>query len=230
MTKIRHISFDVWNTLVIPNPDYARARSMYLGKVFNMVSEDAAKLYSRVKKWIDELAVQTGMGPDAESNVLMLLNMADRYADPQEILINFENLFFKYPPIIHHAVRDGLRALKHHGYTFSIASNSNFISGRTMTKFIHAEFGCMAYEVYSDLEGYAKPHLRFFEEVFHGARLQGLADYSSEILHVGDHEICDVKGANDYGFKSLLFTNPEDMSKVIKRVQQNEQPPSVLCA
>lgn len=212
---IHHFSFDVWNTLVKPNPAYAEARTARLAKLFDMDEYLVRHHYTNVKKWIDQHAIETGFAPSQANNIRMLMMTCGVHANPQTIANDFTFMFFEHPPIVLDETKEVLKELKKQGATLSIGSNSNFISGREMRKFLGDTFGYIfKFGVYSDLLERAKPSRAFFNEIIFNCDVA-----ANEIMHVGDHAVCDLQGAQNAGMHGLLLEKPEDIGKVLQQYE-----------
>ena len=224
MTRIKHISFDVWNTLLFPNPEFSFRRAEFLHnaliddeKVSILSVKDA---YTAVKKALDEEAIA---GLPAMSSTDNWIRLCDSFAHPkytkrleisEQIVTPIEKLFMQYPPTFPEKTVQMLKDLKKSGYTLSIASNTNFISGNILHELITAATGdIFSFVLFSDITGESKPSAKMFEDILRGVNDIDPSKITccDEILHVGDHPICDVQGAHDYGMYALLCTKPEDM-------------------
>jgi HAD superfamily hydrolase (TIGR01549 family) len=219
LTDIQHVSFDVWNTLVKPNPQYAAARNQYLALLFDMPVDQVKAQYTKTKRFFDNAAETAG----ASTSIYGVFRRLVRHMDVvmtdyhiSEIEKGCHALFRKYPPIVVPGIDDMLMALVNAGYTISIASNTNFISGKLMRQVVFNQLDAtFHFQLYSDEIGVSKPHPDFFSSIgIHTTEAQmGLENYGTlpkHILHVGDNLICDVEGATKAGMKALHVTDPDN--------------------
>lgn len=220
---VTQVSFDVWNTLVNSNATFARARDQKLAAIVNMPIEITRPVYVATKKAIDQAAEYAGRGLNStEVYELLRVNLSAAAllqggypsvtnAQMLEFRAAVEHLFGTFEPILRPGVRVLINYLKKDGYKITIASNSNFISGELMNKYLADVLGIDDLRgVYSDLAGYSKPATAFFEDVV------DLYEVDAEnILHVGDNSVCDVKGARDAGLQALHLESTDDIYGVV---------------
>jgi len=225
MSRIKHISFDVWNTLLIPNPSFATDRTDIISEFVNedesvnaFTIGDVESRYTRLKKKLDEDAIQ-GIKPKATVyNWLDLLKeFRDGYYfvydDAEELKNEVEKSFLQYPPTILDSTKQLLKVLRTNGYTVSIGSNTNFISGKILHPYIQEQTDYIfEYALFSGLIGYSKPDRQFFEQVHYWATKECNPNIKyNEILHVGDHPICDIVGASTVGMRTMLSASPKSL-------------------
>lgn len=227
--KIHHFSFDVWNTLVVSNPEFARQRTEALAEIAKIAPSRAKTMYTLVKKSIDDAAEANGIGLSTDGVLFALktyLN-ANGCRFTVEDMMMFKQrifeLFNEHPPIVTDSARYMLCQLAHLGpnVTTSIGSNSNFISGELMHPYLSKVFGFyhvkLAYGVYSDMLHVSKPHGLFFEEVYKQAYASnGAVRHRGHVCHVGDNLICDGKSV-DF---DMQFLHIPDVNKLGSLVEQ----------
>lgn len=214
---IRAVSFDFWNTFAIPNKDYAEARTHYLEN-FDISKED----YKKVKLHLDSYAETDGLAVTPQIALSMLFpkhkNLTISLADVEQSLIG---LFKKYPPKISDEVQESLNILVADGIEWGITSNTNFISGKVLSEFIYGNitnkqaYGLVS-EEYSDIRRHSKPSPYMFSKVQNNFLLEG-----REILHIGDHPICDYAGALKYGFQAKLIETSQDILNCVKEINND---------
>ena len=211
---IKHVSFDVWNTLISANPEFAAARTEMFA---NWAKTDPAIVkseYTQLKHRSDSLAESAGIALPTHTLVRILLGslMVGEPNDDQvrRCVIELNALFADHPPMLPQQNIDLIAKLQSMGITVSIGSNSNFISGKVMNPWLNSQLpSAIAFGIYSDLIRAAKPSAAFFGHVIDGTRsaLQHPVAIN-EILHVGDSARCDVWGAQQIGINALLTDNP----------------------
>lgn len=219
MHGIKHISFDFWGTLARPNPDYTKARTEYLAKVFNLPEKDIKEIYTTVKKRLDfnaeTLGVQ-GRVPDAYAELCKEVYGKEIPWDAkivQELEYHTKKLFLQNQPIFPEGMADAIISLYKAGFSTSITSNTNFISGLTIRACREMEKMCFNFTLFSDLHKLSKPNRKFFGIITHIMELE-----PREILHVGDNELADIKGGESAGFKTAFVKNPDETLKVIQNI------------
>lgn len=221
---MRNYSFDVWNTLVKSNSEFATARAKYLANITGMAETDVRSVYTQTKTKIDELAEQHGIGCSTTAVVSSLLHnlrikhgQSSNQSSPfhhltvRGVVAGISELFEKHPPVIYDGARHAIEFLLNRDCVVTIGSNSNFISGETMHPYLSKELGLHeAAGVYSDLIEVSKPHPEFFKVV---SDLH--LTTPDRICHVGDNVICDG-GAAKHGFDTIIVTNPNQLDVLIE--------------
>lgn len=117
-----------------------------------------------------------------------------------------EDLFLEYRPVvIFESLHQFFDEIKNQGKTINILSNTGFIKGRTMRKFLIEENldRYIDFHIYSDELKVSKPNPLVFQEVKNLIKNQDLQ--MNRILHIGDNPIADYKGASDFGFSAHLL-------------------------
>ena len=118
-----------------------------------------------------------------------------------------EDLFLEYKPVvIFENLHQFFDEIKNQGKTINILSNTGFIKGKTMRKFLISENldQYIDFHIYSDEMNCSKPDPKIFQEVKNLLKNQDLNH--SQVLHIGDNPIADYKGAKDFGFNAHLLT------------------------
>lgn len=210
-TNIVHISLDFWNTLVNPNLEFSEKRTQFLADFYNVPFDIIKTEYTTTKKYFDTRAEQYGEGYSTNDVYKFLLN---RLGKPYEY-INFiqdeiNKIFHKHPPNIIPLIIPLIRDIQSAGITFNISSNTNFISGTELHKFLNYSGIYPNFGIYSDLVLLSKPNSNFYKRVYiHVNKLHKPRKLSKvKILHIGDIESTDG-GAAEYGFKTVIIKNYE---------------------
>lgn len=239
--QIKHISLDAWNTVLAPNPDYARARAQHLSHVYLCSEQFAKHQYQEVKKFADKTAEIYGQAVFIENLINVLHEKFPNVGDRNQDLTRsaFDVLFQQYPPSISFDARQEITRLSKLGYTFSITSNTNFISGSVLGPFLKKAIPELSFMLFSDLMPEvgvmrnmpnqcrhsikpAKPHHSMFAEVLRYANCA--RDENTDrlemqnVLHIGDSEVCDFKGALDAGMQARLISNADGLVDVLKGI------------
>lgn len=229
--NVRHISFDFWNTLATANPAYTKARTDYLQSLTvgtyygprGLSHEDVAMIYTRVKGKFDLMAEKGWISFPTEVPIRYLLNSLDlnwtagEFSDMcTKVQRRLEGLFLQTPPIILPETKELLSAIQADGYTLSITSNTNFISGWVIQDVLKVNFSDIKWKMlyFSDNEKYSKPHPAILDLMQYRLGLN-----QKRILHIGDHPVCDafasVKGS--LGYKTMLIKNPADLVQTLTK-------------
>jgi putative hydrolase of the HAD superfamily len=213
--KYKHISFDLWLTLIKSNVNYKPKRDQLFREFFEIdcsldrVSE-IIRNYDLMCNTINETT-----GENFETNEIYLLILGSLGIDLKKIDINkleefyceTEQLFFEYKPdLIYPDINNFLKKLKNESISTNVLSNTAFIKGKTLNKILeHYELNeILSFSIYSDECGFSKPSIKIFELLHQ--RINEIKNVSKkEVLHVGDNPIADYKGAIEYGFESLLI-------------------------
>jgi putative hydrolase of the HAD superfamily len=231
MKNGRHLSFDLWNTLISPNPAYTEARTKYLGDIsrnddLGMVAKD----YTSLKRRLDRRAEMQGEAvstPDVFKLLACQIFPTEsdlvRASAPKIIMEAFKAMFRAHPPIVLPETISMLKNLSAQGYTLSIGSNTNFISGETLMDDLISKWGIdWKYTLFSDQELASKPSKDFFDEVLIQSGVPAV-----HVTHIGDNVICDG-GANKFGMNSFLIMDPKQLvthieSLIYLHKKQDEQ-------
>lgn len=214
---IKHVSFDVWNTLISANPDFAKARTDFLSAYLQVPATKVNEVYRKLKDWSDRRAESHGESQSSESLYKALLFNLDRQdMDWKPVQLGLELAFANHPPTFLPETRQVLKAIQDKGLTLSIGSNTNFIRGAVLRDVVLDGLGVdWDYWVFSDEQNVSKPHERFWRTVW------GYADenahWPSEVLHVGDNLICDG-GCQKYGIQFQHVNGPAELARVLERL------------
>jgi putative hydrolase of the HAD superfamily len=227
---IKHISFDLWLTLIKSHPEFKERRAKFLQKEFNPFGYSAKKIMEIVQsvdKVSDRLNEINGKKVPAEWMYRRILHKLGY--DPNdvkddvytEIKLKVNELFMTYPPdFLNGSVQPILQTLKDEGYRLNISSNTGFIEGTTIVATLKNLniFEYFEFCIFSDEIRLSKPSPRFFEKVFEQTSVE-----KWEVLHVGDNFKADYEGAVNYGFKALHINNQQYTINDIKRhLQKND--------
>lgn len=214
--RYRHISFDLWLTLIRSDPRFKQHRTSLIKSHFDIpleerVISDCVKNKDVLFNTINE---KTGRNLETEEMwwlILPQLGIDIAHTDPalvKDFIAKSKTLFLEYPPqLIDEATGDILKKLRKHDITLSILSNTAFIKGAELRQLLdNIGIGqAFDFQVYSDETGYSKPHPEIFQVLFTEANRNRPVE-KRHILHFGDNKIADVKGARDFGIDAELFS------------------------
>jgi len=221
---VRGITFDFWDTIVDDDTDEPKRTAKGL----------PSKAEARVATFVEEvLAHHPAIGREASAAALEKANatfrhhwkvehhtpcVADRLMVGFEALgigrtpgfdglVNaWESMEVEIPPNLVPGIEDCLAAL-HGRYRIGIISDAIVTPGTGLRQILR-DYGLFKYFdhfVYSDEAGAAKPAARVFD-----LACEGLGVDRTELAHVGDRPANDIRGPNDYGSFSVLYTGVLD--------------------
>ena len=221
---IKHISFDLWLTLIKSHPEFKEQRAIFLRKEFNPFGYSAKKIIEIVQS-VDKVSDRLNEinGKKVPTNwmyrrILQKLGYdtnsitEDVYTEIKRMV---NNLFMNYPPpFLNESIQPMLHFLKNEGYSLNISSNTGYIEGTTIVATLRylKIFEYFEFCIFSDEIGLSKPSVGFFEKVFERTDFE-----KWEILHVGDNYKADYEGALKYGFKALHINDQQYTINDIKR-------------
>jgi putative hydrolase of the HAD superfamily len=209
-----HFSFDLWLTLIKSHPQF-KAKRVELFASFFEVNKPIDEV-SKVVKYYDDLCNSIneviGGNVDTFEIYLLILNSLDvdlkqlNREKLNEFYQKSENLFLEYKPVvIFENLHNFFDEIKNQGKSINILSNTGFIKGKTMRKFLINENldQYIDFHIYSDEINCSKPNPQIFQEVKNLIKNQDLQ--MNQILHIGDNPVADYKGAKDFGFNAHLL-------------------------
>ncbi|MCC3215373.1 HAD family hydrolase [Chryseobacterium sp. X308] len=209
-----HFSFDLWLTLIKSHPEFKAKRVELFSSFFNV--DKPIEQVAKTVKYYDDLCNTinevTGGNIDTFEIYLMILSSLDvdvkqlNKENFNEFYNKSEELFLEYKPVvIFENIHDFFKNIKNQGKTINILSNTGFIKGKTMRKFlIHENLDqYIDFHIYSDEINCSKPNPLIFQEVKNKIKDQDLA--MNQILHIGDNPVADYQGAKNFGFSAHLL-------------------------
>ncbi len=224
MKIYKHYSFDLWQTLIKSNPDFKLKRAEYFFKHFNRKNRTIEEVQSIIRD-IDIMCNVTnevvGANIHAFEMYVMVLHKLEydlsilSARDVQSIYHIVDKMFNDNPPVVYDSnTISVLKKLKSQGATLNILSNTAFIHGNTLKKFIDSNFkDIFLFQLYSDETGTSKPNVRMFTAMINmvfGFRISDPITLQ-DILHVGDNLKADILGADAMKIDSFQI-NSNDKS------------------
>ncbi len=216
---IRHLSLDLWLTIIRSDPAFKPARARLAIRHFGIAAseEKVLETFQHFDKLFNAVNEKTGCNLHLFEMLYVILAQlgVDVEGLPVTRLEAFyvasEGLFFEHHPrLMDGAVPDVLRSLRGEGLTVSLLSNTAFILGRTLRKLM-PRIGledCFDFQLYSDETGHSKPATEMYAMLYRrAAELRPLQP--SEILHIGDNRIADYDGARAAGMQAALLVPDE---------------------
>ena len=207
------ISFDVWGTLIEPNPDFKIARNAFIAERFNIDDSHVEHVHNKTKELINELAIMKGRAPSCnETYQLYLILLGASTVNLTEVRSKFEELFWKYPPILNKYLSRNIQKLQSMGKMVGVASNSNFITGSIITKFLETGDININFSVFSDMTRYAKPNSVFFSTVHQHAH------YMTPFVHIGNDPTFDIVQEHLGEIISIIVKNPSQLNEILEAI------------
>jgi putative hydrolase of the HAD superfamily len=140
-----HFSFDLWLTLIKSHPEFKAKRVELFSSFFNV--EKPIDEVAKTVKYYDDLCntINEVIGGNVDTFEIYLLILNSLNVDVKQlnktILNEFyqksEDLFLEYSPVVIFGnIHDFFDEIKNQGKTINILSNTGFIKGKTMRKFL----------------------------------------------------------------------------------------------
>jgi putative hydrolase of the HAD superfamily len=211
---IKHISFDLWLTLIRSHPLLKRKRAEIVAEMCCLKNQDILqveqaikeqdKIFDRyneiyetkipaIKMYLHLLTkMNIGRRKPTENDAGILMNKSN------ELLMNF------MPQLLNENIPHILKSLRSEGITLSLSSNTGFVESNLLKIILKKLdiFHYFSFSVFSDEIRTSKPSVHFFQQIY--THLQLPKDC---VLHVGDNLKTDYNGAVNFGFKALLINN-----------------------
>jgi putative hydrolase of the HAD superfamily len=220
MNNIKHISLDVWNTLLIPNKEFSKRRTEFLASYFDMPVELAKIEFTATKHILDTMAMERGVSLPPFNVYVLLFNRfnSDKFDEIPTVRNKILELFKQYPPEMIKETRDELSRIYIDGkYSLGIISNTNFVSGDVLHDTLVEQSG-VKFEspVFSDLVGFAKPSKGIFNIHFQGLRRFKPELKKENVVHIGDSAVCDFSGAGGFGFEKIWCNSAHHVPSILQ--------------
>jgi len=214
-SNYKHLSFDLWLTLIKSNPEFKSKRNLLFKEYFNI--DCSLDKVNEVVRYYDVLInntnEKTGLNVDTFEIYFLILNALNVKIEEIEIekLDDFyketELLFMQFKPnLIYPQIQFLFKEMVEQDKTINILSNTGFIKGYTLRKLMnHFELDqYFSFQIYSDETGFSKPNIRMFELVYEQIGKNKIVN-KLEVLHIGDNKVADYNGAINFGFNALLI-------------------------
>ncbi len=215
---IKHISFDLWLTLIKSHPLFKKKRAEYIHSRFNPKGLTVEQIDSLIRKldkvfdWHNEHTGQKLAARTMYNTILQFTHNDFNVEMGEEITQYSDQLFLEYlPELLNDNIIPMLSNLRERGYTLNLSSNTGFIEGHTLQKALEQlnMLHYFSFCIYSDQVGASKPSASFFQEVYKKVNVA-----KDEVLHIGDNPITDYKGALAFGFRALLINNNYSLNDI----------------
>lgn len=214
--NFKHISFDLWLTIIRSNPEFKDKRNQ-LFKDFFKIELPIEKIAERIRFYdvsCNNINQKTGLNFDTFEIYYLILNSLELDINQidtntlNQFYLETEKLFFKYLPILcFENINLEFEYLKNNNITMNILSNTSFIKGYTLRKLIKQyDFEkYFLFQIYSDECGFSKPNLSIYELMYNEINKLNNNIKKTEILHIGDNFVSDYEGAKFFGIEALLI-------------------------
>jgi len=215
--QYKHVSFDLWMTLIRSNPGFKQKRAGLFRDYFEIQRslEDVQLSVRKFDVLVNEINESIGRNVDTFELYILILNDLGvdhkKYtlADFNAFYAHTEHLFREYrPEPIIDKLPFRLEDLHAASITMNILSNTGFIRGHTLRELLdHYGLGqYFTFQIYSDEACISKPNPLIFDKVYEEISKTTIFD-KKQILHVGDNPRADFNGARTYGFSAYLLEN-----------------------
>jgi len=237
MTKIRAVTFDLWNTLLTSSPGAVEIRSRFWSEVIDErgLEIDADLLHGTLSmlpdRFDEEWRAGRQYGP-TEALADCFTALGDRLTseDRDALAAAFEAASYelKVAPVADAA--DVLSAVAATGVAVGIISDTALATGRHLRTYLDA-YGILqhvTFAAFSDEVGVYKPDPAIFAAALDGL---GIGDPATA-AHVGDLKRTDVAGARAMGMSTVRFRgvvdDPEDGAEADHVIDRLADLPRVL--
>lgn len=216
MKRFKHYSFDLWHTLIKPNPIFAsEIRDLFFKKYNpeNKSVEEVANIIYEVERTCKESSRLTGQSISSDQiNSFILIGLNYTAGNPKvisELYREIETIFMQYPPEFYdeNTVETLKELKKPFGTTMSILSNTGFVTGKTIVKWLDttALKNMFNFKVFSGDQNVCKPNTSLFLLMIYEAAELAKPEYlkTDDIIHVGNNQETDINPANEVKINSL---------------------------
>ena len=222
--NIKAITFDLWDTVIDDDSDEPKRAALGLRSkrderhyvVWNVLNKNdpislqvVCRVYEEVndeynRVWHDEYVTWT-----VNERISHILNELGRTLSQREFVDTvaaLEDMEIEIPPNPVDGVGAALEEISK-AYPLAVVSDTIISPGRNLRRWLdmHGLLQHFSGFAFSDEIGKSKPD----PAIFHSAATQLGIDLK-EMVHIGDREHNDVKGAHALGMKAILFTATRD--------------------
>ena len=215
MSEINAVTFDLWQTLLLDDPEQGRIRTRARLEGTGGILAQAGQNFSREQI---EQAYRDGVRRcqeirDAHRDVTFLqqVQIFVNFISPRlveripnatfrQIAACYSDSFFDHPPGPHPEGVQVLQSVQDMGLRLGMISNTGMTPGVSFRRFL-SEHGMLEYFdvlTFSDEVGFSKPACEMFN-----LTLAELNSSPAQAIHVGDHIFNDVAAAKACGLKTV---------------------------
>ena len=208
---LRALTFDYWDTLYEGGalPERVALRRTAVGALLgaygrDLPDEQLRALYEESGREAERWWSEEHRGYRTDERLRWILERAA--VTPREhcrhvaaAVDAVDNALLMLPPAMLAGAWQTLRSLSRH-FTLAVISDTGFASGRAQDRLLQKDAArdFFAATIYSMDVGHAKPRPEIF-----AAAVETLGIPAGEILHIGDNERTDVRGALAAGFRAV---------------------------
>ena len=217
---VRAITFDFWRTLFreVDVTPRVLARATALAKATDIPLERAKEVMKEVLRAFLKVHIRERRTLSAEDAIPMLEEKLERSFTPdtaKHLCECFANAILDHPPVPIDGALDAVRAAADH-VPVGLISDSGISPGSSLLRLLdrHGFRTHFTSFSFSDEVGVAKPQSAMYR---HAAN--GLNVHHTELLHIGDLEPTDVRGALNVGASAALFGG--DNTRYVEKSRAN---------
>ena len=204
---VRAVTFDMWNTL-IRDKHYGSLRVKCLAEALGEMGvsrsyREIREAYLSTHDYIHEAWRKENYRfvpvDERLTHILERLG-ADLTESPRlRVLRDFQEFAFADPPALTEGAHETLTSLSS-SFRMGVICDSGYTPGKILRNALasHRVLRFFQVTVFSDENGFNKPHGTMFEKA-----LEGIEVKPSEAVHVGDTLLTDVAGAKAAGMKAV---------------------------
>ena len=225
---ITAVTFDLWQTLLLDNQELGRSRMKVrldgaieaLGSAGEQFSEEHVfEAYRQCYRTCHDIRAQ-----ERDVSFMEQIEIFIRHIDQgllerleqavvERIATVYADSLFPYPPAPHPEAVSTLRRVKDKGCRVGLISNTGMTPGYTFRVYMD-QIGILCYFdvlTFSDEVLLAKPSKEIFLKT-----TSSLDVVPEEVIHVGDHLMNDVVGAQRVGMKTIWIETYEDRRQEVE--------------
>ena len=215
MSDITTVTFDLWQTLLLDNPELGRARAQVrldgaqaalrkagLEYDLDQIRDAYRACYHHCQR-VQELGLDLSFREQVDVFIENITpGLVDRLNEEtiQEIMRVYADSIFVHPPVPHADAIDVLRGVKAMGLRIGLISNTGMTPGATFRSYLEQHEMLRYFDTltFSDEVKLSKPSLQIFQMT-----LRSLEAAPEQVVHVGDHVANDVLGAKRCGIMTV---------------------------
>ena len=221
MTGIEAVTFDLWQTLLLDRPEWGQGRRSLRLDGTQQVLQEAGERFSREE--LEDAYQQglrtcwsikeTGREPSFTERIHCFIDSIDEglggrlgEGRMRRIAEAYANSFYGYPLHPHEEAAAVLMQVKADKYRIGLISNTDMTPGVLFREYMERLDILKYFDVltFSDEAGFPKPEKEIFEMT-----AAELGVDPAKTVHVGDHFINDIVGAQGVGMKAIWIRNDE---------------------
>ncbi len=214
------ITFDLWDTVIVDDSDEEMRAQMGLRPkreerihvVWNAYRQHSSFAFEQIRHacvtvndefnrvWHDEFVTWTV--PERLDRISAVLECGLPGEVLDDAVFKLENMEIEIPPRAMPGVREALEKISQM-FSLGVVSDAIVTPGRNLRKWLELN-GVLKYFsafAFSDEVGYSKPHPSMFQSA-----ARQLDVPVQNLVHVGDREHNDIRGAHALGMRAVLFT------------------------